>query len=119
MQIFLSVYCTSLSGSFGRGFGYYIRRVPSRNGSVRFFTQRSKHYVPADGHWRFILACAELAKNGLHVADINVHWQELADALYEAHHFTAACRVGLNGREAKKITYNANDIINLKHTFDL
>lgn len=119
MQIFLSVYCKSLSGSVGRGFGYYIRRVPSRNGSVRFFAQRSKHYVPADGHWRFILACAELAKNGLHIADINVHWQELQEALEEAHHFIAAQCVHDNYYGKTKTNYNANDIINLKHTFDL
>jgi hypothetical protein len=91
--------------------------VRRKNG---FFSRRdSKGKVPDDGHWRFILACAQIAQNKLHIADIKIHWNELYDALYEAYHFTAADQVGWNGRKAKKIFYNACDIINLKTTFSL
>ena len=57
MKVILSPTCKSLTGSLGRGFGYFI--VRRKNG---FFGVRSRHNVPPDGHWRFILACAELAK---------------------------------------------------------
>ena len=119
MEIILSEQCESLTGSLGRGFGYYIKTHRSKSGNIRFFSQRSKHQVPPDGHLRFILTCAQLAQNKLHIADIKLHWTELYDALYEAYHFVAADHVGTNGREAVKLTYNARDIINLKHTFGL
>ena len=57
MEIILSSNCKSLTGSLGRGFGYSIQRRKNR-----FFTKRdSKGIIPPDGHWRFIVACAELA----------------------------------------------------------
>ena len=115
MEIILSNQCESITGSLGRGFGDHVQK--RTNG---YFTKRnSKGKVPHDGHWRFILACAQIAQNKLHIADIQIHWNELYDALYEAYHFTAADQVGRNGREAKKIFYNARDIINLKTTFSL
>ena len=54
MKIILSKQCASLTGSLGRGFGYYIKTHQSKNGKPRFFSQRSKHQVPHDGHLRFI-----------------------------------------------------------------
>lgn len=119
MEIILSRTCKSLTGSLGRSLGYYIRSARSKDGTVRFYGQRSKHTVPPDGHWRFIVVCAEMARCKLHIADIKIHWNELYDALYEAYHFAAADRVGWNGRKAKKIFYNASDILNLKTTFGL
>ena len=80
MEVFLANTCESLTGSLGRDFGYYIRSTKKG----RYFGQRSKHSVPPDGHWRFIVACAELAQNGLHIADIRVSHQELSEALSEA-----------------------------------
>ena len=80
MEIFLSPTCESLTGSLGRGFGYYIRSTKKG----RFFGQRSKHAVPPDGHWRFILACAELAQAKLHIGDIEVTGEEIENALVEA-----------------------------------
>lgn len=115
MEIFLSPFCTSLTGSLGRGFGYYIRSTKKG----RFYGQRSKHSVPPDGHWRFILACAELAKNKLHISDIQISWTELAVALYEAKHFIANREVRKKGVEGIKTHYNADDIINLKISFTL
>ena len=115
----LSNQCESLTGSLGRGFGYFIQRRRNKKGEVRFFSQRSKHQVPPDGHWKMICACANMANMRLHIADIKLHWTELYDALYKAYHFTAADHVGTNGREAVKLNYNARDIINLKHTFGL
>ena len=85
MEIFLTKQCKALTGSLGKGFGYFIQRRRSYDGSVRFFSQRSKHPpIPADGHLRFILACADLAQMKTHITDIRVTRKELSDALWEA-----------------------------------
>ena len=115
MEIFLSKQCESLTGSLGRGFGYYIRSTKKG----RYFGQRSKHSVPPDGHWRFIVTCAQLAQNKLHIADVHVSANELREALEEAHHFVAAQMVHDNYYGKNKTTYNARDIINLKTLFVL
>ncbi len=114
MKVILSPTCEALTGSLGRGFGYFI--VRRKNG---FFGVRSRHNVPPDGHWRFILACATLAYSKLHIADVEIHWMELSDALYEAGKFTANRQVYSNSLAGIKLTYNAADIINLKITFGL
>ena len=107
MQIFLSKQCLSLSGMLRTDLGYFI---VNRKG--KFFSQRSKHSVPPDGHLRFIFLCAELAQNKLHITAISVSREELKDALYEARCFIAMQNLRLD-------TYNARDIINLKTTFGL
>jgi len=107
MEIILSSNCESFTGSLGRGFGYFI--VRRKNG---FFSVRSRHSVPPDGHWRFIVACAELAKVGLHISDIKASRVEVSDALKEARHFIAATHLNL-------ANYHARDILNLKTTFGL
>ncbi len=104
MEIILSRNCESFTGSIGRGFGYHIQR--RKNG---FFGKRnSKGDVPHDGHWRFIVACAEIAKIGLHVRDIRVPAYEVAAALDEAHNHWATHHVKPIGE------YNADDILQLK-----
>ncbi len=113
MEIILTEQCESLTGSLGRGFGYFI---VNRKG--RFYGVRSKHSVPPDGHWRFILTCADIARNKLHISDIKVAAWELADALHEASIFIAERQVRANIDRAKDL-YNASDIINLKTTFGL
>lgn len=124
MEIFLTEQCKSLTGSLGRGFGYSIRPYKSKKG-VRFFAKRdSKGVIPHDGHWRFIVACAKLAQNKLHIEDIQVDWLELQTALYEAKHFTASEQVRrnyapLSGARDVRHELNARDIINLKTTFGL
>ena len=115
MEILLSKQCESLTGSLGRGFGYYIRSTKKG----RYFGQRSKHSVPPDGHWRFIVACAQLAQNRLHIADVKVNWSELQSALWEAKHFVASEQVEQNYIRIGKKTYDARDILNLKITFGL
>ena len=81
MEIILSERCKSLTGRLGRGFGYHIQR--RKNG---YFAKRnSKGCIPPEGHWHFILACAQLAPNGFHIADIRVSREELKNALYEAY----------------------------------
>ena len=107
MEIILSKQCESLTGSLGRGFGYFIVRR-----GKRFFSQRSRHSVPPDGHWRFIVTCAQLAQNKLHIADIRVSREELKQAMYEARIFIAM-------QHLRKDLYDARDIINLKITFSL
>ena len=98
-----------------RGTGYHLEH--RKNG---FFAKRNtKGIVPPDGHWRFIVLCAELAQNRLYITDIEVHWMELSDALYEAGHFVANRQVRKNGVEAVKLTYTARDVLNLKTTFSL
>ena len=115
MEIFLSPTCKSLTGTLGRGFGYYIRSTKKG----RFFGQRSKHTVPPNGHWRFILTCAQLAQAKLHIGDVRIEWEELQSALYEAKCFNASYVVRQNYAYKNKTSYNAADIINLKTTFGL
>ena len=115
MEVILSQRCKSLTGTIGGRFGYYIRSTKTG----RFFSQRSKHSVPPDGHWQFIVSCAEIAKLNLHIADIKVHWMELQTALYEAHHFQASEHVRRNYNDKAKTNYDARDILNLKTTFGL
>ena len=107
MRIILSSNCESFTGSLGRGFGYFI--VRRKNG---FFSVRSRHSVPPDGHWNFIVACAEIARMGLHFSDIKASRVEVSDALKEARHFIAS-------QNLRKDLYNARDILNLKTTFGL
>lgn len=71
--------CTALAGMLNPELGYFITQRPEG-----FFSQRSKHGAPPDGHWRFIVLCAELAQNGLYISDIEVTAGELDDALEEA-----------------------------------
>ena len=115
MEIFVSKQCESISGSLGKGFGYNIQR--RKNG---FFAKRNpKGIVPPDGHWRFILACATLAHQRLHITDIKIGWLELQKALYEARKYQASEHVRRNYVYKAKVTYNAVDIINLKTLFSL
>ena len=115
MKAILSNQCIALTGMLERGLGYHL--VQRKNG---FFARRdSKGHVPPDGHWRFIVLCAELAQNGLHISDIQVHWLELQTALYEARHFQASEHVRRNYNDKAKANYNARDILNLKTTFGL
>lgn len=108
MQIILSKQCKALTGTIYSRCGYYIHQRKSGFYGVR----NSKGKVPDDGHWRFILACANLAQTKLYVTDILVPRKELCDALWEAHHFLAAQNLRLE-------FYHANDILNLKKTFSL
>ena len=108
MEIILSKNCLSLTGMLNTELGYYIRSTKKG----RFYSQRSKHFVPPDGHWRFIVICAELAQNRLYMTDIRVSREEVKQALYEAHLFIAMQNLRLD-------TYNARDILNLKKTFGL
>ena len=107
MKIILSNMCTALVGMLRPELGYFIVQRGDN-----FYSVRSKHGVPPDGHWRFIVLCAELAQNGLHISDICVPRKELNAALREAHHFVAASHLKLS-------EYSARDILNLKTTFGL
>ena len=99
--------CTALVGMLKPELGYFIVQRGDN-----FYSVRSKHGVPPDGHWRFIVLCAELAQNGLHISDICVPRKELKAALREAHHFVAASHLKLS-------EYSARDVLNLKTTFGL
>ena len=85
MEILLTKQCEALHGSFGMGFGYFIvGRWSRKDVKFRFYSQRSKWDVPANGHLRFIFACAQLAQMKTHITDIIISRQELLDALLEA-----------------------------------
>jgi len=113
MNIILSKQCESLTGTLGRGYGYCIESRRTKKGTLYHYAKRnSKGPVPPDGHWRFIVLCAQLAQNRLHIADIRVKREELQAALSEANHFVAS-------QNLRKDNYNARDILNLKTTFSL
>ena len=107
MKVILSKQCESLTGMLRTDLGYFLVKRKDN-----FYSVRSKHYVPADGHIRFIFLCAELAQNKLHITDIRVSRDELKAALYEARCFIAMQNLKLE-------FYDARDILNLKTTFGL
>ena len=119
MKVLLSEQCLSLTGMLERGLGYFLQARRTKSGKVNYYSQRSKHGGPPDGHWRFIVLCAELAQNKLYITDIQVDWAELSLALRKAHHFIASDAVFSNGNKHIKILYDARDILNLKTTFSL
>ena len=85
MEIILSKQCEAITGSLGKGFGYHIQRRTDLNGKTRFWgVRKSKGAIPPDGHWEFIVACAELAQMRLHISDIRVSRDELVEAVEEA-----------------------------------
>ena len=112
MEIILSKQCKSLTGSLGKGFGYHIQGRTDHDGKIRFWgVRQSKGEVPADGHLRFILACAEIAQMKLHIADIRVSAKELRGAFDEAHILYGDRLVKAN---AKQI-YNAGEVLDFKN----
>ena len=114
MKIITSSNVETITGKLDSYTGYYLQaRINNRTGKVAIFSYRKRGYVPRDGHWRFILMCAELAYQGLYATDVLVPGNELYLALREAHHFVAAVSV------KPSMTYHARDIINLKTTFGL
>ena len=115
MKVILSNQCLALTGMIEKGLGYHLQQ--RKNG---FYAKRNtKGFVPPDGHWRFIVLCAELAQNRLHITDVKIDWLELQSALYEAKCFTASRVVRQNYADKYKVSYNARDILNLKITFGL
>lgn len=103
MEIILSSSCHSLTGELGKGYGYSIQ---SQLG--RYFSKRnSKGYVPPDGHWRFIVICAEQCRRGLYFRDIKVGYLEMIIALHEAGKYNAAIRIS-------RPVYNAEQILEFK-----
>lgn len=80
MEIILAKTCKSLTGSLGKSYGYSITK---RDG--KFYSIRSpKGPRIRDGHLRFIFACAELARDGFLIADIDIRGEELLQAAREA-----------------------------------
>ena len=84
MEIILSSNVESISGSIGRGFGYFIVKRLDADKKPIFISQRSRHGAPKDGHLRFIFACAVLARMGSHITDIRVDVFEMNSAIAEA-----------------------------------
>ena len=102
MKVILSNRCLSLTGMLERGLGYHL--VKRKNG---FYARRdSKGFVPPNGHWRFIVLCAEIAQNGLYITDIRVPRCEVQAALKEA-------GLPLSGARDVRHELNAADILSI------
>ena len=116
MEIFLAKQCESFTGSLGKGFGYHIQRRTNLDGKTRFWgVRQSNGEIPADGHLRFIFACAELAQLKTHIADIRVSANELRLAFDEANLFYCDRLVKA---DAKQI-YNAGEALKFKNCCNL
>ena len=113
MKLITTSNIETISGKIDSYTGYFLRAKRSNSGDYSIYSCRRKGYIPPDGHWRFILMCAELAYQGLYATDVLVPGKELYLALREAHHFVAADNV------KRHMIYHACDIINLKTTFGL
>lgn len=106
MEVILSRYCKSFTGKMSKRHGYAICQ---RGG--RFFGQRNRKDVPADGHLRFIFDCAELAQEGMLLANIRVPGEEMIEAAEEA---------GLEFETVvPDVEYNAHDVMNIKKYYSL
>ena len=80
MEIILARTCKSLTGSFGKSYGYSVRRS-----GKQFFSVRSpKGPRIRDGHLRFIFTCADMAQYNFFIANIDVDGKELLEAAREA-----------------------------------
>ena len=115
MRLILSQYCTSVTGAVEKT-GYHLQR--RKNGCFLKRNTITKH-VPSDGHWQAVVRCAQLAKKHVWATDISIDWRELSMALYSACAFMASEHVNNNAKEKHKLIYNAEDILNLKQSFDL
>ena len=113
MRLITSSRVETISGKLESYTGYFLRVKKLKSGKRTIYSCRKRGYFLHDGHWRFILMCAEMAYDGLYATDIIVDGKELYWALFEADHFVAANNVKM------KMTYHARDIINLKITFGL
>ncbi len=122
MEIILSKQCKFLCGSLGKGFGYHIQRRTDLDGKTRFWgVRQSKGEIPANGHLRFILTCAELAQMKLHIADICVSKDEMRSALIEAGKIDLwpALMHICESRGVKSDLLNAGDIFYFKNYCNL
>ena len=113
MKFVTSSYVETITGKLDSYTGYFLRAKRSNTGKYVIYSCRRKGYIPSEGHWRFILNCAEIANAGFYATDVLVPGNELYLALREAHHFVAADNV------KPSMIYHARDIINLKTTFSL
>lgn len=119
MEIFITKQCESFTGSLGKGFGYHIQRRTDLDGKTRFWgVRQSNGAIPADGHLRFIFACAQLAQAKLHIADISVTREELADALREARSTTPLYGMTKYAEDYPAV-FNAREVMNLKERYNL
>lgn len=117
MKIILSQFCKSFTGQINRQYGYAVRKT--KKGFFLFKCSKNKVQLLPDGHLRAIFALAQMARQGLFLADVQVTASELFEALKEAHHWTAAWQVYNNDINYVQRTYSARDIINLETTFGL
>lgn len=109
MEIILSKLCKALTGSIEKGFGYHIQGRADLDGKKRFWgVRQSNGKIPSDGHWRFIVLCAEMAQNGLYIKDIRVSGYELKAALQEAAFLASSLKVNVD------YEYNADEVLQLK-----
>ena len=107
MEIILAKTCKSLTGSLGRIYGYSITRRDGKFVSIR----NPNGPRIRDGHLRFIFACAELAREGFLVADIDIRGEELLEAAREA-------QVNLDSVVPDE-HYDAHDIRRIKTYYEL
>lgn len=109
MEIILSKLCKALTGSIEKGLGYHIQGRADLDGKKRFWgVRQSNGKIPSDGHWRFIVLCAEMAQNGLYIKDIRVSGYELKAALQEAAFLASSLKVNVD------YEYNADEVLQLK-----
>ena len=107
MEIILAKTCKSLTGSLGRIYGCSITRRDGKFVSIR----NPKGPRIRDGHLRFIFACAELARDGFLVADIDIRGEELLQAAREADVEMETI--------LPDVQYNAHDIRRIKTYYEL
>ena len=86
MQLILSPFCRSLSGSIKKGTGFVLKRRTDTLGNVLTYAVRTAPFTPgvADArHLLFIRLCADLAYDGFPVTGISLTVEEFVGAVME------------------------------------
>ena len=112
MKVILSNMCLSLVGMLNPELGYHLEH--RKNG---FFAVRNNTPAPPDGHWRFIVLCAELAQNHLYISDIKVSQDEVRTALLEAGLALGANPPSLSSlcsRDVRREVLSAADVMSIR-----
>ena len=112
MRVILSNMCLNLAGLLDPALGYFLVKRGDN-----FYSIRSKWGAPPDGHWRFIVLCAELAQNHLYISDIEVTAGELDDALSEAGLALGANPPSLSSlcsRDVRREVLSAADVLSIR-----
>lgn len=115
MEIILTKFCKSFTGTISKRHGYAIRQKGMRFYGVR----NTKSIVSPDGHLRFILDCAEMTRSGFLIADIRVPFSEFLEALMEAGAIEEEMAAMLREMILPNVILSAREVLKVKELMNV